>query len=566
MKRKAFTPYRMIVGAVLLAGLCYGLLYFNYLETPTEDFIGNFRPRVVEYLSGSFPGSNFKMLPVYTLLLSAATAINPFDSADVIYSSALVLNMALFVPFLVVSFLLYRKFLSSGKAAAALAFLAMNPYTIYGAINSELEMSLALFSSLTVLLALKGSVLAYPMAFLTAATKWDSVFAVPAAMFRDFCERRRVIFSIIAGGLAASGVAAWIMLSLLSADYSNPYVKEIASRGPNVYRYIVDCFLILSGYVPWMATHAYFSGSVALRTPLFVAAGVSIIVVVVSTVWGAVILFVRKWKETAPLSIFFGGYVLVHMIYQNTKERYVMPVLWVLVLLFFLGMCEGLYPFLRERAGRFFERRAVRAALVAIAVCAVLGGMGLSVSGGEWGPLVFALLFSAIFAVIILHEKPKLNSYTGLLLVLCATAVSILMTFYGVRTMDHYSLRRVEFKKAALWFNEHAGPSDTMLIAELNVPNYYSRLEGRRYIGPMEIESRNTASLVRELREKKVAYVFVDDFYIRRLAHGDKNAVDRKAALFKEIRDDAAPAGHFKPVARFETKGGIYSTIYKFVP
>ncbi len=556
----------MIVGAVLLAGLCYGLYYFDYLETPTEDFIGNFRPRVAEYLAGGFPGSNFKMLPVYPLLLAAVTALNPFESADVIYSSALFLNMTLLLPFLIAAFLLYRKFLGPGKAAAALLFLAINPYTVYGAVNSELEMSLALFSSLAVLLSLIGSALAYPLAFLTAATKWDSVFAVPAAMFRDVFERRRYLFAVIAGGLAASGVAVWMLFSVLTADYSNPYIKEIASRGPNIYRYIVDCFLILSGYVPWMATHAYFSESVALKIPLFAAAGISILIVLVSTVWGAALLFVRHWRKTAPLSIFFGGYVLVHMVYQNTKERYVMPVLWVLVLLLFYGMCEGLYPYLRNRAGRLFERRAVRAALAVFAGCTVLGGIGLYASGGPAGPIAFAAVFAAIFTAIILHEKPDLTRYTRALLALCAAAVALFMTFYGVRTMDHYSLRRVEFKKAALWFNEHAGPSDTMLISEVNVPNYYSRLEGRRYIGSTGMRSADSASLVRELREKKITYVFVDDFYIRRLAHGDKNAVDRKAALFKEIRDDPALRRHFVPVARFETRGGIHSTVYRFVP
>jgi len=556
----------MIVGAVLLAGLCYGLYYFDYLETPTEDFIGNFRPRVAEYLAGGFPGSNFKMLPVYPLLLSAVTALNPFESADVIYSSALFLNITLLLPFLVAAFLLYRKFLGPGKAAAALLFLAMNPYTVYGAVNSELEMSLALFSSLAVLLSLNGSALAYPMAFLTAATKWDSVFAVPAAMFRDVFERRRFLFAVIAGGLAASGVAVWMLLSASSPPTSNPYIKEIASRGPNIYRYIVDCFLILSGYVPWMATHAYFTESVALKIPLFAAAGISILIVLVSTVWGAALLLVRQWRKTAPLSIFFSGYVLVHMVYQNTKERYVMPVLWVLVLLLFYGMCEGLYPYLRNRAERLFERRAVRAALAVFAGCAVLGGIALYASGGPAGPIAFAAVFAAIFTVIILHENPEWNLYARLLLALCAAAAALFMTFYGVRTMDHYSLRRVEFKKAALWFNEHAGPSDSMLISEVNVPNYYSRLEGRRYIGSTGMRSADSASLVRELREKKITYVFVDDFYIRRLAHGDKNAVDRKAALFKEIRDDPALGRHFEPVARFETRGGIHSTVYRFVP
>ncbi len=61
--KKLLSAYGILVGCIILAGLCYGLFYFDYLETPTEDFIGNFRPRVAEYLSGGFPGSNSRCFP-----------------------------------------------------------------------------------------------------------------------------------------------------------------------------------------------------------------------------------------------------------------------------------------------------------------------------------------------------------------------------------------------------------------------------------------------------------------------------------------------------------------------
>jgi hypothetical protein len=133
-------------------------------------------------------------------------------------------------------------------------------------------------------------------------------------------------------------------------------------------------------------------------------------------------------------------------------------------------------------------------------------------------------------------------------------------------TLDHYSLRRVEFKKAALWFNENARPSDRMLISERNVPNYYSTLEGQRFVASAGLKSADATSLIQELKGLNVSHVFIDDFYIRRLAVGDKNAIDRKAALLKEIRDNQALAPYFKPVARFEIKGNIRSAVYIFTP
>jgi hypothetical protein len=131
--------------------------------------------------------------------------------------------------------------------------------------------------------------------------------------------------------------------------------------------------------------------------------------------------------------------------------------------------------------------------------------------------------------------------------------------------MDHYGLRRVEFKKAALWFRDHAVEGDRMLITEVNVPKYYTGFGDERFVGSMSLESGTIDALIPELRRRGVTHVFVDDFYIRRLAVGDKNAVDRKAFLFQHIRDDDSLRARFKPIASFETKGGIKSYLYRFV-
>ncbi len=62
---------RALACATIAAGFLHCLLYFNYFETPSEDFIGNIRPLAETYMRGDFGGFNYKFLPLYPLVLAA---------------------------------------------------------------------------------------------------------------------------------------------------------------------------------------------------------------------------------------------------------------------------------------------------------------------------------------------------------------------------------------------------------------------------------------------------------------------------------------------------------------
>ena len=81
--------YIIIVVAWLLITLLYAIFYFNYFETPTADYIGNIQPRVMEYMEGEFPGTKYKFLPFYPLVLAGLTYINPITIGDPIYFTAI---------------------------------------------------------------------------------------------------------------------------------------------------------------------------------------------------------------------------------------------------------------------------------------------------------------------------------------------------------------------------------------------------------------------------------------------------------------------------------------------
>ncbi len=558
---------RIIAAGILIVSVAYGIFYFNYFETPTGDYISNIRVPVLEYMKGNFPGENYKFLPFYPLLLSLLTLLNPVKTPDPVYLTAIVLNLALLAPYLVLVFLVYRRFLSEKASLAALLFLGVNIYTLYMTINSELEMSLTLFIVLSLYLALRDSKLSYATAFFAAVTKWDAVFIVPAVMFRDFFCKKKRLAAIILGSCASAGTAAWLFLSFINTR-GQTYVSEIAHRGPNIYRFIIDCFLVTGGFIQWTATHAWFHENIAVKIFLLGLAALSGLVTVIGVIWGIILIWKRKRKDFAPIFLFFAGFLLIHMVYQNTKDRYVMPVLWVLTLFLFYGISEGMAPWLRERWSGLSDRAHKAAG-------AVLAGAAAAVFALTFGALArdntalhctFAVLFTALMAAVIFRGTGGKISLNGALLVLVCGVLINMMVYYGVRAMDHHGLSRVEFKKAALWYRDHAVAGDRMLISETNVPMYYSGFGGDRFILSYVIKGRTIGELVPELASLKTTYVFVDDFYIRRLPLKDPNAIDRKAWVFKEIRDHGEATGHFRLVKTFHTRGGITSHLYRFVP
>jgi hypothetical protein len=295
-----------------------------------------------------------------------------------------------------------------------------------------------------------------------------------------------------------------------------------------------------------MATQGYFSKSLLVKASLLGLIILPALVVVTGMIWGVILIIKKEKKDFAPILVFFAGFLLIHLIYQNTKDRYVLPVLWILILFLFYGCAYGLFPWIMRIYGRFSLKSKAWWSYLLLAAAAGFFLLSIGAIAAVNTPLhvMFALLFFMLSATVILN----------------------LLVFYGVHVMDHHGLARVEFKKVALWYREHARPHDKMLIAETNVPEYYSGFGNGKFIISYAIKGNTLKELIPELRNKEVTYVFVDDFYIRRLAYNDPNAIDRKAWIFKEIRDMGKKTGHFRLIKTFHTRGGITSYLYRFIP
>jgi len=147
----------------------------------------------------------------------------------------------------------------------------------------------------------------------------------------------------------------------------------------------------------------------------------------------------------------------------------------------------------------------------------------------------------------------NLSKITFAIILLISGILINFTIYFGINTMDHYSLRRVEFKKAVLWFEKNSKKNEKILMTELNVPKYY--LGSDRLIAASSLKYKNFPEVLTELKNKNIKYIFVDDFYIRRLKINDKNAIERNAELMKKFKNESVTSKDFKIVKEFDVKG-----------
>jgi len=149
------------------------------------------------------------------------------------------------------------------------------------------------------------------------------------------------------------------------------------------------------------------------------------------------------------------------------------------------------------------------------------------------------------------------------ILLICSLGISA--AFYGRKAMDHYSLRRIEFKNIALWYADNENKTDVLLITEKGITQYYSGLPDNRFCLTDTLKSKDIPGLIAELKKRRVTMIFIDDFYIKRLAVKDKNSAAKKAALLLDLRENYSRYSNFGLIRIFKS-GDTTSYLLSFTP
>ena len=550
------------VCALVVAALSvYYLLHAGYLAIPSEDYLGNIFPFSHAVLTGNFHDIANKLLPSYPILIAAVSLF--FGGREPVLTAALVVNFVLVIPYFITAYIVYSRFLSRRMTAAALFFLAVNSYTLYTAINPELEIFLATLTLLTFVLMDKKFRGDTFVAMIVAATKWDSVFIVPAVAWRRFWPGKKYKKAIIPCAIASALFVFWAVFMFAlhfgdkAVEIGNTYIGEITRRGPNIYRFLFDAFLVPSGFVQWAGLDMYYSWK-AVVPVLSALAAVVFGIVFLAVIIAGIRAFIRiNHPLKMPIAIYTGGFFLVHMIYQNTKDKYVLPIVWLMVLVAFIGVEQWLLPFLKERT----SSRSVKLRLVIVTCGMALVACAVVIRTHD---LLVGISAVAVSAAWMLYLYFLFGARKWVLLCVGALSVFVVgMNFsYGKTIFDHYSLRRLEFRLAGEWFRENVHDNRMIFVSEETVVQYFSDIPNIRVLIGPNISAKTLDNLDSELRALNVEYVYIDNFYIKRLQTHDKNAIDRKAPLIKKFREKVGTMEGYTLVKTIpidsETNGYIY--------
>ncbi|HPR49794.1 MAG TPA: hypothetical protein PK341_17565 [Spirochaetota bacterium] len=426
----------------------------------------------------------------------------------------------------------------------ALLFLSFNGYTVYMVINAELEMLLSFLIVLTFYCILNKSSASYLISFFVGITKWDSVFIIPAAMISDFFFRKKRFLALLGGCFASLGLIAWILMSMiLPPQIHNPYIGEISRRVPNIYLFIMDILFVATGFVQWAGSYLYnnFSSWIFI-SPLYLLLLIILILTFFLIILGIRKLILNRTSDALALLTFFCGFILIHSIYQNSKTRYFVPILWLVNFLIFYAFEKDILPFIKKKLNNVTFQNSWSKPIILLT-----SGLLLLVYLSSFIPfvfenksiiIIFALSFTAIGSYLIIPGRDIASRKSMIIIVVLIGILINLQCYFCINMMDHYSLRRVEFKDVALWFKENSTADDILLISESNIPKYYTGFPQKRFFETKLLKSKDYKSLPDELSTKNINFIFIDNFYIERLKVGDKNSFYRKADILKDLRDN----------------------------
>jgi hypothetical protein len=533
--------------------IIYYISHFNILEVPSADYIGNFRSFVISFMESGYLHVSNKLLPAYPTLLGIVTLLSGEYANDSIYFNALILNFLLFPVFTYFVYNIFIKQIGKEYAITSTILLTLNPFCLYMAINAELEMFYASMLSLTFYLFIynkKGAMFTTPIISLI---KWDSVFIFFSFLWTRYRQSKKFFQTIIITGITGIPFALWFLLKIVINSSDNNYVREIQSRGPNIYRFLLDVYLVTTGFIQWLTVDIYENFVLSLDTILILILLIPFALIIsLSLLRGFYLWVIRRYESTTSILIFLAGYFLIHMIYQNTKSRYVLPILFLLSIPMLIGLID-IINFCVRRLKNSKKLKYLKFLLFSITAMAVII---LAVRSYH-----LQLVFGGI-TVYLIHYFSKNSGIEKKIFSQIASILVLLNLISTPPLLNHYSTRRVEFKRAAQYLNVNAPIGSKVLISENNIPNYYSN-KAIKYSQTSNLASTTVEELIDEIQKKNFDYIYIDHFYIDRLKRNDKNAIDKNAELLKELKDIAPSHSLFTLVYKIDVNEKITGYLYK---
>lgn len=333
----------------------------NYFAVPDPD-IFQYIEDGQQYLRLKLP-QNIQMPPANAILIGSLTQLLQSHEYPEILS-AHIINIVAAIVTMCLLYLLIRSY-SRVVGALVLVLLATNPLFIFQSLNVTSEVLFTTVIVLSLLLYRKGHFgSAYIMAGCSFLIRYEGLLLLISMVALDGLRHKNMHKTAQWGLFALVPVCLWFMIlnyhNGIGNITGNAYVQEIITyrqRLPQI-QIFTRIPINLIDYIVWETGGALRSIGIGLLYFLTLA--------------GAFILIIRKDATLRLVYLNASLYMVFHVFFPYTPDRYLYPVAWALYLAPLLGVQILALIILRNGV---FLRRACQAAGVIVVILVSIGNL-----------------------------------------------------------------------------------------------------------------------------------------------------------------------------------------------
>ncbi len=503
----------MVVGL----GVWQSIVFFGYKPVPPVDFISIVRTGH-EVLSLKMP-TNFMRAPVVGMLQAGLSYVAGGPCPDL--RAGWLLNALVHPCNLLLFWLVARRLVGSAAIWLTLV-VAVNPYVVSMLVNPIVETTLIFFCLLSTYLILQRSRWRYAAVAAATMVRYEAAALVVAAFIVDMIEStdwRTRVRTVVYSAMTCVPLGLWLLgtavtwrsnnehyLGMMFAEKSRSAVQaaegtsgDISKHLESVWRVCILVTLKLPRVLPVGVVKAIWQVSK-------VVSGVGLLV-------GVVYGLVRRQRGLLILVLFFVPYVLVHVSWLFLEERHYVSVLWVAVLLCWVGL-SGIRDVILKWLGPC--RRLDMVLQVGFAVLCVAGVVlmagDLSVMHQEYPSLFGMAVVAMAVAVAVFAGRIAIYGRSLLTREVCAAAfvcVAIVSSHLTLGDVVGNGQGDMEFKLLARWYTEHAA-GEKMVTTMAAVTGLFAPEHAEDLVYMGTIEANGAEAFAKRCREAGVAYVVWD--------------------------------------------------------
>jgi len=499
-----------VITALLAFGVYHSVLYFGHQQVPHFDFrcFSNLGHTI---LSFQLP-TGFKRVPLVGVLQVLLGYVVGGRCPDL--TGGLLLNALLHPLNAVLLFLVGRRIV--GRAALWIAIIAIiNPWVLQLLAEAIVETTLLFCVLITFYFIFRRSKWSYVFASITTMVRYEGAALILAAFVMDMIQgksKKERIRAFIYSAIASIPLALWMLATIINwaSQGGTYYLKELGatSGGKIVLGEYIRLVWQIGFYPLFMPPPGSAKDTVEM---LF---GLSKVLVAGSFIFGVIYgLYKRQWNILALL-IFFVPYILVHAVHAFIVYRYLMPVVWIPLLICFYGL-HSLWKLINgnDRVPRpvvFILQGIVL--IIAFYWAALLLPYLPKMAGMSRQSVSLPYVAMGVVCLILLARIFVYKArYLWRDIVISALVVLVVISnqFMLVRVVGNGE-RDIEFKYLLDWYLANAEPGEKMvltvpIILQTLAPEYEDS-----FLHTAEIEGDNPAEFVRSCYKQNVTYVAWD--------------------------------------------------------